>query len=173
MIRMWIGLTAVLLLAVHVSPAQTLDSLQAGTRIRLIGRTGGVIIGDFDTCSADVIKLYASGRERIVSIPWSVVSSVQMSTGSHTNAGMGASTGFLSGTLLAALLALTVDSGDMSGSGVFGFLELRLAIPGLLLGALIGSMVRTDVWIDVSDARTHRTGMNMRLNREIRIGFRF
>jgi len=165
-----ITLTALITLA-HGAPAQTPDSLSAGTRVRLICPSKGTIIGTVRHWSPDAVEIKVPGQTRTASVPWSAVSAVQVSTKRRSNAGVGALVGFALGTAMAGYAAFCTEYEDPGAGLVFIMGEVVFGLPGTLLGAIVGSLIRTDVWSEVPIAKTRGIGVDMRISRSLGIRF--
>lgn len=134
--------------------AQSAVSLQAGSRVRL--RTNAdVLVGVVTNLSRDTIALAVRGQS-ITSVPWSSVSSLQLSVARRANTKVGALIGLGVGVAAAGFFTCCtgVDYNPrrddaVTPGGVFAVGILVLGLPATGLGALIGGQVRTDVWRDV------------------------
>ena len=163
-------LIALILLA-HSAPAQTPDSIPAGTRIRLICPSKGTITGAVLHWTPDAVGLKVPGQASTVSIPWSDVSAVQVCNKRRSNAGTGALVGLALGTVVAGYMAFCTEYEDPGAGLVFLLGAVGFGLPGTCIGAIVGSCIRTDVWSEVPIAKIRGIGVDMRINRNVGIRF--
>jgi hypothetical protein len=141
----WRVLLAVVL-PFSLAEAQIQDSLKIGERVRIDDTHSAKIIGNLNGWSADAVFIERTDPARVITVPRLSISAVYRSRGIYGNTGNGIFLGFATGTILAALLALSTESGDLGGGTVFLLSEVVLALPIALLGGIIGTGVRTDTW---------------------------
>lgn len=141
----------VIVLAVGWGPqatAQATDSLRVGARVQVRSLAMGTFVGEVHSLSSDSLTVRL--RDDLLSaVPWSSLSSVQVSTGRRSHAAVGALVGFAVGTALAGYLACCTEYEDPGSGTAFAIGVALFGLPGAGLGAVVGSQIRTDVWRDV------------------------
>ena len=129
-------------------------SLSGDVRLRAPSIAKPRIFGTVDRATPDTLVLRSvtpAGDDTVLAIPVSAITRLQVSTGTHRNAGKGLLIGLLSGGLGgAALGALSCggqsDWGPGACAAVLGILG---AGGGAVVGLIIGAVSRTDTWTDV------------------------
>jgi len=159
------------------SPVPVLAQIrvQPGSRVRIEAPTiwQGRQVGTVSAVSGDTMFVAIEGiggDDRALTLD--SIERLEVSTGRHGNAGIGAAVGFASGALFGLLLTLQAEDGAACGFSTCTAGEQRAAAViisgGLLggLGALIGAASKTDNWTDVD----HRFRIGLFQPRRGRLG---
>jgi hypothetical protein len=121
-----------------------------GARLR-ISLLAERLIGTLVEATDEEMVVHVDHSEQMARIPRGVVTRVELSRGQRSRQGRGAVLGLLIGGGGLALVAWAVTSPDdeISPGGAAGYGLVVGVLPGFLLGAMIGGMVRTDDWAEV------------------------
>ncbi|MDX2475443.1 MAG: hypothetical protein QNL91_17255 [Candidatus Krumholzibacteria bacterium] len=167
------------------------NGLKSGTRIKLkvapdsmgVGpsstEANGYIVGDLHECNDGVLLFWPRNSTNMVQVSVTDVQSLSISNGKSGHALAGAGVGLVIG-LVTGMAAKT--HGNNPGSLEDEFLEpvtntavvTSSAISGLLIGAAIGALIRTDKWNTLWDDKTVITALDYRPGEyEVAVGFSF
>ena len=167
------------------------NGLKSGTRIKLkvapdsmgVGpsstEANGYIVGDLHECNDGVLLFWPRNSTNMVQVSVTDVQSLSISNGKSGHALAGAGIGLMIG-LVTGMTART--HGSNPGSLEDEFLEpvtntavvTSSAISGLLIGAAIGALIRTDKWNTLWDDKTVITALDYRPGEyEVAVGFSF
>ncbi len=124
--------------------------LLEGDRVRLAAPSVGPkrVVGQVLATREEGLRLrLEDGRE--VEVPLADIRHLEVARGRRSKTVEGAAIGALTGAVV-LVAALIADRGvcdeDLGGCKAYGTVAVMGAIPGTLLGALIGSQVKTDRW---------------------------
>jgi hypothetical protein len=167
------------------------NGLKSGTRIKLkvdqdstrdglsSTEANGYIVGDLHECNDGVLLFWPRNSSNMVQISVTDVQSLSISNGKSGHALAGAGVGLVIG-LVTGMAAKT--HGNNPGSLEDEFLEpvtntavvASSAVSGLLVGAVIGALIRTDKWNTLWDDKTVITALDYRPGEyEVAVGFSF
>jgi hypothetical protein len=167
------------------------NGLKSGTRIKLkvapdstgVGpsstEANGYIVGELHECNDGVLLFWPRKSSNMVQISVADVQSLSISNGKSGHALAGAGVGLVIG-LVTGMAAKT--HGNNPGSLEDEFLEpvtntavvASSAVSGLLVGAVIGALIRTDKWNTLWDDKTVITALDYRPGEyEVAVGFSF
>lgn len=130
-------------------------ALSGEVRVRAPAIAKSRIFGTVQRANPDTLVLRSvtpAGADTVLAIPVAAISRLQVSTGTRSNAGKGLGIGLLAGGLAGAGIgALSCrDEGNLLGSsGCAKILGILGAGAGAILGVIIGSTSRSDVWGEV------------------------
>ena len=167
------------------------NGLKSGTRIKLkvapdstgdgpsSTEANGYIVGDLHECNDGVLLFWPRNSSNMVQISVADVQSLSISNGKSGHALAGAGVGLVIG-LVTGMAAKT--HGNNPGSLEDEFFEpvantavvASSAVSGLLVGAAIGALIRTDKWNTLWDDKTVITALDYRPGEyEVAVGFSF
>ena len=131
--------------------AQRTASLTPGARVRVrFKATTQPIVGILDTISRDTVRLGPEGEHAASRVAVSTIEGIDVSRGQHSNVGKGAVWGgaIVGGMGLITGVALASDQGSLVSITGGEAVELTVASTalGAGVGALIGSLVRSEKW---------------------------
>lgn len=145
-------------LAAQVSSTRAIPyggSLSGNVRVRAPSIAKSRIFGTVDRATPDTLVLRgftAAGADTILAIPVAAITRLQVSIGTHRNAGRGLGIGLLAGGLAGAGI------GALSCSGTSKFFDsgdcaLILGVlgagAGAVVGLIAGSLTQSDRWVEV------------------------
>lgn len=126
---------------------QSLD-LEPGVRVRVTAPTFKLspLIGSFEKLNEGASQLTVLTENDELEIPISAVQQLEVSQGTRSHAGRGAAIGLAAGLAIATTLAI-LGEGE---SGELLYLGYWISGgTGALLGAMLGSLVETELWEEV------------------------
>lgn len=146
-------LTAVMLMC--VPPLASQDSWITGkVRVHAPSIAKPRIVGTVDRATPDTLVVHGltpAAADTVWAIPLAAISSLQVSTGTHSNVGKGFGYGLLGGGLAGAVIgALSCSHDDLLGSaGCAKVLGVLGAGAGAVVGLIVGAVSRSDTWEEV------------------------
>ena len=128
-------------------PAQEAPPVPTGSRVRVTTAADAAIpeTGTLRTWSDAAFLLERADRSR-ASIPLSEVARLELSEGTHGHALLGGLIGVGAALAVTGVLALTMEENENTSWAAVGGI---LAVPGGLLGLLVGSRIRTEEWREI------------------------
>jgi hypothetical protein len=159
-------LAACLIVALAVSPAravaaQDTTDLRPGTRVR-VTTSDEIYEGSLLPRQDDSFRLQVPGESAPIAVPRSAITEIAVSAGRHSNAAAGATVGFLAGAAGGVILfqAYNHCDGFFCGPYTGGTVALGAMLSGAtgaLVGALIGSSITSERWVQLPLNRIHVT----------------
>jgi hypothetical protein len=130
----------------HPTHAQIGDAMGVGSLIR-VHTSDFSAVGDVSRLSDSGVTLARPGRDPL-SVEWSQVSRVELSTVEGHFAKRGALIGFVGGMTFAVVVATQNDTGDDLGGWIAAG-TLVFALPATAVGALIGRFTPRRGWTEI------------------------
>lgn len=156
---------------------QDVPPVSLGARVRVTTIPGTSyphrVVGTLLELSPEHLTLRASrARGRDIQLPRTAVSRLEVSRGRHSKVGAGLALGFLGGAAVGALVGANSDCGEYSGGVCAGATALVLALPGLLVGGVIGATTHVDRWEEIQWAGSFLPTSPQRLGFALRVRLR-